>query len=179
MGGKETMNFWDVERLRFRIEQGPKWLTIDEATGLLTGTPDRVEKADVVITASLARDEQRLDEAALKWGIEKVVSSSTVTVATARQHFVIESALRTGSPSVKKAGGVGSRGASLSPLCRFGSSAEIAAKAGALSIMAATASVRVCTKSENVSRRFFRPQAAAAVGEVSQPLHAIEPLHEV
>ena len=90
VAGKETMNFWDVERLRFRIEQGPKWLTIDEATGSLTGTPDRVEKADVVITASLERHEQRLDEAALKWGIEKVVSSATVTVGTARQRFVID-----------------------------------------------------------------------------------------
>ncbi len=89
MGGKETMNFWDVERLRFGIQQGPEWLTIDEATGLLSGTPDRVGKAEVVITATLERDEQRLDEAALKWGIEKVVSSGTVTVGTARQRLVI------------------------------------------------------------------------------------------
>ena len=51
----------------------------------------------MVITASLERHEQRLDEAALKWGIlgtqwgiEKVVSSATVTVGTARQRFVID-----------------------------------------------------------------------------------------
>ncbi len=84
------MNFWDVERLRFRIQQGPKWLSIDEATGLLSGTPDRAGKRAVVITASLEREQQRLDEAALKWGIEKVVSSGTVAVGSAIQSFVIE-----------------------------------------------------------------------------------------
>ena len=39
--GKETMGFWDIERLRFEIQRGPEWLTIDGATGLLSGTPDR------------------------------------------------------------------------------------------------------------------------------------------
>ena len=38
VNGKETMKFWDVERLRFEIQRGPRlWLTIDEATGLLSG----------------------------------------------------------------------------------------------------------------------------------------------
>ena len=90
VSGKETMNFWDVERLRFRIVKGPKWLVIDEVSGLLSGTPDRVGKSDVVIAVNLERDEQRLDEAALKWGIEKVVSTGTVSAGSARQSFVIE-----------------------------------------------------------------------------------------
>ena len=88
VNGKETMNFWDVERLRFRIKSGPEWLSIDEATGLLSGTPDRAGKSEVVITATLERDQQRLDEEALKWGIEKVVSSGTLTVGSATQSFV-------------------------------------------------------------------------------------------
>jgi hypothetical protein len=88
--GKETMNFWDIERPRFRIERGPKWLLIDQTAGLLSGTPDRAGKAEVVIAVALERDQHGLDEAALKWGIEKVVSSGTQTVGTAIQSFVIE-----------------------------------------------------------------------------------------
>ena len=38
----------------------------------------------------LERDQQRLDEAALKWGIEKVVSSGTVKVGSASQSFSID-----------------------------------------------------------------------------------------
>ncbi len=90
VNGKETMNFWDVERLRFEIQRGPRWLTIDQATGLLSGTPDRSGTAEVVVSATLERDARRLDEAALKWGIEKVASSGTETVGSATQSFAIE-----------------------------------------------------------------------------------------
>ena len=85
-----AMNFWDLERLRFTIQRGPEWLSIDGATGLLSGTPDRVGKAEVVVALTLERDERRLDEAALKWGIEKVVSTRPVTVGSAIQGFAIE-----------------------------------------------------------------------------------------
>ena len=87
--GKETMNFWDVERPRFAIVQGPRWLAIDETTGLLSGTPDRPGRAEVTVAVTLERDVRRLDEAALKWGIEKVVSSGTEAVDRATQSFVI------------------------------------------------------------------------------------------
>ena len=90
VNGKETMNFWDVERLRFDIQRGPRWLTIDEATGLLSGTPDRSGTTEVVVSVTLERDVRRLDEEALKWGIEKVISSGTETVGSATQSFVIE-----------------------------------------------------------------------------------------
>jgi hypothetical protein len=89
VNGKETMNFWDVERPRFEIRQGPRWLTIDGATGVLSGTPDRAGPADVVIAVTLERELRRLDEEALKWGIEKVVSAGTETVGTATQRFAI------------------------------------------------------------------------------------------
>jgi hypothetical protein len=90
VNGKETMNFWDVERPRFAIQQGPRWLTIDEATGLLSGRPDRSGRTEVVVSVKLDRDARRLDEAALKWGIEKVVSAGTETAGSATQSFVIE-----------------------------------------------------------------------------------------
>jgi hypothetical protein len=90
VNGKETMSFWDIERLKFDIQQGPRWLTIDKATGLLSGTPDRASTTEVVVSVTLERDFRRLDEEALKWGIEKVISSGTETVAGATQSFVIE-----------------------------------------------------------------------------------------
>ena len=88
--GKEIMSFWDIERLRFTIERGPRWLTIDRATGLLSGTPDRAGTTEVVVSATIERDARRLDEDALKWGIEKVISSGTETAGGATQSFVIE-----------------------------------------------------------------------------------------
>lgn len=90
VGGKETMGFWDVERPRFAIERGPRWLAIDPTTGLLSGTPDRPGPAEVVVSATLEREARRLDEASLKWGVEKVVSSGTETAGIANQTFVIE-----------------------------------------------------------------------------------------
>ena len=84
------MGFWDVERPRFAIERGPGWLAIDATTGLLSGTPDRPGPAEVVVTATLDREAHRLDEAALKWGVEKVVSAGTETAGIATQAFVIE-----------------------------------------------------------------------------------------
>jgi hypothetical protein len=88
--GKETMSFWDVERLKFRIERGPAWLAIDEAGGLLSGTPDRSGTAEVVVSATLKRHVRHLDETALKWGIEKVLTSETETAGSAVQSFRIE-----------------------------------------------------------------------------------------
>ena len=38
VNGKETANFWDIEKPRFAIAQGPAWLKIDPATGVLSGT---------------------------------------------------------------------------------------------------------------------------------------------
>jgi len=90
VNGKETMGFWDVERVRFNIQRGARWLTIDEATGLLSGTPDRSGTTEVVVCVTLEHDVRRLDEAALKWGIEKVAFSGTETAGSATQSFTIE-----------------------------------------------------------------------------------------
>src|SRR5262249_41457882 len=37
--GKETANFWDIEKPKFAIKEGPAWLKIDPTTGMLSGTP--------------------------------------------------------------------------------------------------------------------------------------------
>ncbi len=90
VSGKETVNFWDIEKPRFSIERGPAWLTIDTATGRLSGTPDAVGKSEVVVAVTLQRDLRRLDGDALKWGVEKIVTSGLETVGSAKQSFVIE-----------------------------------------------------------------------------------------
>ena len=90
VNGKETMNFWDVERLRFEIERGPRWLAIDRSNGLLSGTPDQTGETEVVVSVTLERDVRLLEEASLKWGIEKVVSSVSEKAGNASQRFVIE-----------------------------------------------------------------------------------------
>lgn len=90
VAGKETTNFWDIERPRFSLQRGPAWLSIDEQTGRLSGTPTAAGKSEVVITVTLERPLHRLDGEALKWGVEKILSSGTETVGIATQSFVID-----------------------------------------------------------------------------------------
>src|SRR5207245_757513 len=49
VNGKEVMNYWDVEQPRFSLQQGPRWLHIDESTGQLSGKPDAAGRSDVVV----------------------------------------------------------------------------------------------------------------------------------
>jgi hypothetical protein len=88
--GRETMNYWDIERPRFALRQAPPWLTIDEQTGVLAGIPDRAGKAAVVVTATIDREVRKLDERALSWGHEKTLSTATQKVGMARQEFTVE-----------------------------------------------------------------------------------------
>jgi hypothetical protein len=88
--GKETMNFWDIERPRFSLQRGPDWLKIDADTGLLHGTPDRAGPVEVVVSATLRRDERRLDEQALKWGQEKVLAADAINIGSVSQTFKID-----------------------------------------------------------------------------------------
>ena len=60
--GKETANFWDIEKPEFAIEQGPPWLKIDPATGLLSGTPDAAGKVDVAVTVTIDQEVRKLDD---------------------------------------------------------------------------------------------------------------------
>jgi hypothetical protein len=88
--GREVMNYWDVEQPRFQIEKGPDWLTIDEASGQLTGKPDRAGRSDVVVAVTLQRIQRKLDPAQLQWGVEKTLDSRIEAVGIAKQAFVIE-----------------------------------------------------------------------------------------
>jgi hypothetical protein len=88
--GREVMNYWDVEQLRFQIEQGPSWLTINEATGQLSGKPDRVGREEVIVVVTLQREHRSLDPQQLQWGVEKAIDSRVETAGTAKQTFVVE-----------------------------------------------------------------------------------------
>jgi len=87
---KETMNCWDLEAPRFAVQQGPSWLKIDAATGVLSGVPDRPGKVAVVVTATIDREVRGLDARMLSWGIEKVLSTGTQRLGVATQKFTID-----------------------------------------------------------------------------------------
>ncbi len=89
-GDQQISGYFDIEMPKFAVERGPAWLKIDEATGVLSGTPDAAGKAEVAVTATIDREARKLDEAALKWGREKVLSVTTERVGRATQEFVIE-----------------------------------------------------------------------------------------
>ena len=89
VSGKDTMSFWDIERPKYALVKGPSWLKIDEATGVLTGTPDAVGKTDVELLITLEQETRKLDEGLLKWGQEKVVSSGTSKVGSVTERFQI------------------------------------------------------------------------------------------
>jgi hypothetical protein len=88
--GRQVKGYFDIEKPKFVLEQGPGWLKIDGSTGLLCGKPDAPGAVDVAVTASIDREVRRLDEAALKWGREKVLSVTTQRVGSATQEFVID-----------------------------------------------------------------------------------------
>jgi Putative Ig domain len=90
VGGKETMNYWDVEAPRFALQEGPPWLKIDAGTGLLSGVPDRPGKVAIVVTATIDREVRSLDARMLSWGLEKIVSTGTQRVGVATQKFTID-----------------------------------------------------------------------------------------
>jgi hypothetical protein len=53
--GHEVMNYWDAEQPQFHIERGPSWLTINKATGQLSGKPDKAGRDEVVVAVTLER----------------------------------------------------------------------------------------------------------------------------
>jgi hypothetical protein len=87
--GRQVEGYFDIEKPKFALVQGPGWLKIDESTGLLRGTPDAPGAVEVAVNASIDREVRKLDEAALKWGREKVLAVTTQRVGSATQEFVI------------------------------------------------------------------------------------------
>jgi hypothetical protein len=88
--GSQTSGYFDIEKHRFKLAQGPAWLRIDEATGLLSGIPDVPGRADVAVTVSIDRQVRKLDEAVLRWGREKVLSMEIEHIGAATQKSVID-----------------------------------------------------------------------------------------
>ena len=88
--GREVMNFWDIERPRFTLVSGPAWLSIDEKTGVLSGTPTSAGRVLVSLRADIGKEARVLDEKSLVWGVEKVVSSAPQNVPGGSQEFAIE-----------------------------------------------------------------------------------------
>ena len=86
---QQTSGYFDIEKPRFTLTQGPVWLKIDEASGVLSGTPDVPGSTDVTVTVTIDRQVRKLDEAVLRWGREKVVSIEAERIGTATQKFVI------------------------------------------------------------------------------------------
>jgi len=84
-----AMNFWDIEKPKFSLDQAPEWLKIDAATGLLTGTPDGAGEAKVVVVVAIDREARKLDDHTLSWGREKIIDTVTERIGSATQEFVI------------------------------------------------------------------------------------------
>lgn len=89
-GGDQQNGYFDVEKPKFAIAQGPAWLKIDPSTGTLSGTPDTAGKVEVAVTVTIDRQVRKLDEKTLAWGNEKVLSTTPERVGTATQEFVIQ-----------------------------------------------------------------------------------------
>jgi hypothetical protein len=89
-GNEQVSGYFDIEKPRFTLEKGPAWLKIDEASGVLSGTPDAAGKVQVAVTVTIDREVRKLDERTLSWGNEKVLSTTTERVGEATQRFVID-----------------------------------------------------------------------------------------
>ncbi|MCX5685091.1 MAG: hypothetical protein NT049_15610, partial [Planctomycetota bacterium] len=89
-GNEQVSGYFDIEKPRFALERGPAWLKIDEATGVLSGVPDAAGKVEVAVSVTIDREVRKLDEKALSWGGEKVLSTTTERVGVTTQKFVIE-----------------------------------------------------------------------------------------
>jgi hypothetical protein len=87
--GKEVASFWDIEKPRFALVQGPAWLRIDQTTGVLRGVPDAAGNADVEVKVTLERPIRKLDEVRLSWGQEQVKETAIEPVGSAAQRFRI------------------------------------------------------------------------------------------
>lgn len=85
----QVSGYFDIEKPAFTLEQGPAWLKIDAASGVLSGTPNVTGQAEVVVTARIERSVRTLDEKTLAWGNEKVLSTSVEQAGSSSQRFVI------------------------------------------------------------------------------------------
>jgi hypothetical protein len=89
-GDNQVSGYFGIEQVVFGLEKGPAWLKMNETNGILSGVPDSPGDAEVIVAAVLTRPVRKLDEKALVWGNEKVLSQGTEQVGAVRQKFIIE-----------------------------------------------------------------------------------------
>ena len=89
-GDNQASGYFDIEKPRFILARSPAWLKIDEDTGLLSGTPDIAGRVEVAVTVTIDQQVRKLDEKALVWGREAVLSTVTEHIGAATQRFVID-----------------------------------------------------------------------------------------
>jgi len=88
--GRQTSGYFDIEKPQFKLAQGPAWLKINETTGVLSGIPDMSGRFEVAVTVTIDHQVRKLDEAELRWGMEKLLSIEAEHVGAATQKFVID-----------------------------------------------------------------------------------------
>jgi hypothetical protein len=86
----QVVKFWDVQQPRYFLLEGPAWLRIDEATGLVSGLPDSAGRFRVAVAAELLRNVEQLDLDALQWGSRRVTGVTLEKMGPAVQRFVLE-----------------------------------------------------------------------------------------
>ena len=88
--GDMISGYFDIEKPQFKLQEGPAWLKLDPATGMLSGIPDAPGKFPVTVAATITRTVRILDEKTLAWGNEKVLSTEVQQVGSDSQQFTIE-----------------------------------------------------------------------------------------
>jgi len=88
--GDMISGYFDIEKPQLKLREGPAWLKLDPATGMLSGIPDAPGKFPVTIEATITRTVRILDEKTLAWGNEKVLSTDVQQVGSDSQRFTIE-----------------------------------------------------------------------------------------
>ena len=80
----------DIEYPRFTLVKAPAWLSIDENTGLLSGTPPASKgSCDVTVSVVIENKIQVVDIPVLGWGNYKVKSTETEVLGPEVQEFRI------------------------------------------------------------------------------------------
>jgi hypothetical protein len=87
---QQRSGYFDIEKPKFALVHGPEWLNLDEATGVLSGTPGAAGRTEVELSVTIDREVRKLDEKTLIWGREKVLETTTERVGTATQKFIID-----------------------------------------------------------------------------------------
>ncbi len=81
--------FWKIERLKFSLTQRPRWMSIDEDTGLITGASDGTG-GPVTVSVTLTKEHRLVhDKDNIVWGNEYEQSTTYETVGPVTQQFSV------------------------------------------------------------------------------------------